>query len=276
MDKKKKYKLTIILSVILGCIAVIALYANNIKAITEGYNQTEGMNFVVLVISIRICVLTCMAYYVFHRWFQQEKQYFSDLPFLFGFFFTVLIFGKALDLFWDLTYYSFGNEYVLFLLKIRYFVAILTLLPMMYLSIGMILYSLSLKDKHEKLRVEKHGNKVRIKILIIIILIEMIAVILAPDPFTLGRLLPIFVIPSVATVVWLFIFAYKNKRLSQVHTKILAIGFGVLLASNLFRPLVLLYVGAGISYIVLVESVDLIVHIVIFIGFYMKIDYAIN
>ena len=110
MDKKKKYKLSLILSVILGSIAVIALYSTNIKAITDGYNQTEGMNFVVLVISIRICVLTGMAYFVFHRWFQQEKQYFSDLPFLFGFFFTVLIFAKALDLFWDLTYFRFNEE----------------------------------------------------------------------------------------------------------------------------------------------------------------------
>ena len=98
MNKKKKYKLTIILSVILGSIAIIALYANNTKAISEGYNQTDGMIFVVLVILIRVCILTGMTYYMFHAWFLQEKQYFSDLPFLFGFFFIVLIFGKFLEL----------------------------------------------------------------------------------------------------------------------------------------------------------------------------------
>ena len=220
---------------VLGTIMITILYAINMSAIYDGYTQTEGIFEVVILILIRIFLLAGMTWVMFRKWYKQEDHYFADLPFLFGLFFFFLIFGKFLDLLFDLTFFTLEKDMVLFLLKIRFFVVILTLFPMIYLSIGMFLYNLSLKEKHEKLRVEKHRDKVRIRIIILIVLIEMIAITMAPNTTIIGILLPIFVIPSLIIIVWLFQFAYRNKRLSQVNPLILTIGFGLYLVSQLTR-----------------------------------------
>lgn len=273
MLKKNLYMGVIFLFAVLGSIMIVILYAINMTAIHQGYKQTEGIVEVVTIILIRIFLLTGMTWTMFRKWYKQDDHYFADLPLLFGLFFFILIFGKLLDLLFDLTFFILEKEMVLFLLKIRFFVVILTLLPMIYLSIGMFLYNLSLKEKHEKLRVEKHRDKVRIRILILIVLIEMIAIIMAPNTTIIGILLPIFVIPSLIIIVWLFQFAYRNKRLSQVNPLILTFGFSAYLISQIIRPLLQNLLGAGTTYIIIAEIIDLIIFIIIFIGFYLKANY---
>lgn len=276
MIKKNLYMGIIFLLAVLGTIMITILYAINLSAIYEGYTQTEGIFEVVILILIRIFLLTGMTWSMFHKWYKQEDHYFADLPFLFGLFFFFLIFGKFLDLLFDLTFFTLEKDMVLFLLKIRFFVVILTLFPMIYLSIGMFLYNLSLKEKHEKLRVEKYRDKVRIRIIILIVLIEMIAIIMAPNTTIIGILLPIFVIPSLLIIVWLFQFAYRNKRLSQVNPLILTFGFSAYLVSQIIRPLLQNLVASAALYIILAELIDLIIFVIIFIGFYMKANYELD
>ena len=273
MLKKKLYMVVNSLLEVLGTIMITILYAINMSAIYDGYTQTEGIFEVVILILIRIFLLAGMTWVMFRKWYKQEDHYFADLPFLFGLFFFFLIFGKFLDLLFDLTFFTLEKDMVLFLLKIRFFVVILTLFPMIYLSIGMFLYNLSLKEKHEKLRVEKHRDKVRIRIIILIVLIEMIAVIMAPNTTIIGILLPVFVIPSLIIIVWLFQFAYRNKRLSQVNPLILTFGFSAYLVSQIIRPLLQHLVASAALYIILAELIDLIIFIIIFIGFYIKANY---
>ena len=272
MIKKNLFMGIILLLAVLGTIMISILYAINLEVIYDGY-QTKGMFEVVIVISIRILLLTGMTWTMFRKWYKQEDHYFADLPFLFGLFFFFLIFGKLLDLLFDLTFFTLEKEMVLFLLKIRFFVAILTLFPMMYLSIGMILYNLSLKEKHEKLCVEKHRDNVRNIIIIIIVLIEMIAVIMAPNTTIIGILLPVFVLPSLIIIVWLFQFAYRNKRLSQVNPLILTIGFGLYLASQLTRPFLQLIVGESTAYVIVAEIIDLFLFLFLYIGLLLKASY---
>ena len=273
MIKKNLYMGVISLLAVLGTIMITILYAINMSAIYDGYTQTEGIFEVVILILIRIFLLAGMTWVMFRKWYKQEDHYFADLPFLFGLFFFFLIFGKFLDLLFDLTFFTLEKDMVLFLLKIRFFVVILTLFPMIYLSIGMFLYNLSLKEKHEKLRVEKHRDKVRIRIIILIVLIEMIAVIMAPNTTIIGILLPVFVIPSLIIIVWLFQFAYRNKRLSQVNPLILTFGFSAYLVSQIIRPLLQHLVASAALYIIFAELIDLIIFVIIFIGFYMKANY---
>ncbi|MHA1255831.1 MAG: hypothetical protein ACTSPS_09565, partial [Promethearchaeota archaeon] len=109
MIKKKIYKWTLVLGVVLGIIAISILYAINLSVIIRSYNEVEGMSGVVWVITIRIVILLVSAFYVFRTWFKQEAQYLSDLPFLFGLFFLLLAFGKSIDLLFDLTYYYYSN-----------------------------------------------------------------------------------------------------------------------------------------------------------------------
>lgn len=273
MLKKNLYMGGIFFLAVLGSIMIVILYTINMKAIYQGYTQTEGTFEVVTLILIRIFLLIGMTWTMFRKWYKQEDHYFADLPFLFGLFFFFLIYGKFLDLLFDLTFFILEEQMVLFLLKIRFFVVILTLFPMIYLSIGMFLYNLSLKEKHEKLHVEKHRDKVRIRIIILIVLIEMIAIIMAPNTTIIGILLPLFVIPSLIIIVWLFQFAYKNKRLSQVNPLILTFGFSAYLVSQIIRPLLQNLLASASLYIIISELIDLVIFIIIFIGFYIKANY---
>ena len=266
-QKKSLYISIILLSVSLGLIAVMLLYYLNWGIIVESYNTQEGALGVVLIISSRILIVSGMAFYTFFRWFKQEEQYFSDIPFLFGLFFMFLVFGKTLDMFVAFIFFQLNASIVLVVLKIRYFIMILDFFPMIYLSSEMILFSFSLKPRYKRLTSEKERNKTSLKFITLILIIEGIAGLIAPNSIILSIYYPIIVIPSLLTIVWLFYFAYKNKRLSQVNTLILTIGFGLYLISQIIRPLAQFIIGESAVFLVFAETIDLIIFIIIFVGF---------
>jgi len=273
-SNKKTFYLTIIsISVIIGVISVVLLYIFNWNSIVQSYLTHEGALGVVLIISSRIILLSGMVIYTFYKWFQQEQQYFSDLPFLFGIFFLFLVFGKALDLFVDFIYFQLDETFVLNVLKTRYFIMIFDFLPMIYLSTEMILFSFSLRTRFNRLTNEEMRNKINYRLIFSILLIEFIAGILAPTVRTLTIYYPVIIIPSLITIFWLFRFAYKNKRLSQVNTLILTIGFGAYLISQIVRPLAQFIIGESDVFVIFAESIDLIIFLVIFLGFYRESKY---
>ena len=278
MRYEKLYKFLLFLGITLGVLTCVLLYCVNISLIIKTLNEIEGLWAAILIILIRISLLSVMTFYVFNKWFKQENLYLSDIPHLFGLFLLLLIFGKLVDLFWNLTYFRFDEEFVLVLLKIRYFIIILEFIPLMYLSIVMLFYSLSLRERFIKLRDRKYADKLTIRLLIIIALIEMFAVIMAPNVFILGRILPFILIPSLIVIIYIFFFAYKHKRLSEVHPLIIAFGFLLYTISSILRPLIQAMLGesmhALVMYIIIAEIIDLFVFIVIFIGLYLKASYT--
>jgi hypothetical protein len=196
------------------------------------------------------------------------------MPFLFGSFFLLLIFGKALDLFIDFTYLELDDELLLPVFKARYFIAIFDLLPMIFLSIYMILISLSLKERFNKLSNEKYLNKIRIRILIIIIVIEVLIGIFILNIAIAPIIYPIIIVPSLISIVWLFYFSWRNQRLSQVNTFILMISFGLYLLSQISRPVAQNILGDSPTYVITAELIDVIISVLIFIGFYKKSKYG--
>ncbi|MFW9988646.1 MAG: hypothetical protein ACFFC3_08325 [Candidatus Odinarchaeota archaeon] len=270
---KSVYLIFLITGLVLGIAAIFFLYAFNWALIIDTYQTHEGALGVVIIIGIRIIIVSLMTIYTFYSWFKQEKQYFSDMPFLFGNFFLLLIFGKLLDLFGDFTYYQ-NEELNFIILKARYFIAIFDLLPMIYLSIYMILISLSLNEKYKKYTDEKLLNKIKIRILIIILLIEIITGIIIPTIEILSLIYPIIVIPSLITIAWLFYFAWRNQRLSQVNTYILMIGFSLYLISSILRLLIQIIIGESTLFVIIAESIDVLIFIIMFIGFYKESDYS--
>jgi len=272
--KSRIYKFLLLLIIILGLVPLLLLYILYLREVKLGIAQIEGVWSVIIIILIRIGFLAVMSYYMFHRWFKQEEQYLSDIPFLFGLFLLFLTFGKILDLFWDLTFFIFDEEFVLFLLKIRFFIIILEMAPLVYLSINMILYLRSLRGSSIKIDDERQRNKITFKIMVLIVGIEIISVILAPNFTIIGILLPCIVIPSIAVIIWMFIFVYKHKRLSQVHPLIIAIGFIAWLISNIMRPLLQNIYGETASYIFYAEIIDFFVFLIIFVGFILKAKYS--
>ncbi|MFX0034458.1 MAG: hypothetical protein ACFE9I_02310 [Candidatus Hermodarchaeota archaeon] len=260
----------LVCSVIIGIIAISFLYIFNWAILVETYQTHEGTLIIVITIGIRVFLVSLMAIYTFYRWFKQEKQYFSDIPFLFGIFFLLLIFGKLIDLFIDFSYFKLDQELLLLVMKTRYLIAILNLLPMMSLSIFMILFSLSLRQRFKKLSNENTLNTVRTWILIIIVAIEIIVDIFVLTIENSPIIYPITILPSLIAIVWLFNFAWRNQRLSQVNTFILMIGFGFYLITSILRPVIQFIVGESPLFVITAESIDIIIFFIIFIGLYKK------
>ncbi|MFX1377892.1 MAG: hypothetical protein ACFFA4_02265 [Promethearchaeota archaeon] len=273
MNQKNQYKLILFLSILTGFISVTILYFLNLQTIIQAYNDIQGMDLVVIIVLVRILILFGSSMYMLYKWFKQEKQFISDLPILFTLFFLLLTFGKMIDLFFDFTYSYFIESLNLLVIKIRYFIIIFTVFPLIYLSITMILFRLSLMDKFQKLKDEKTRNKTSSIIAMVIIIVESVAVIIVPDAPSISILLPAVVIPSLLVIVWLFAFSYRNKRLSQVNSFVLMIGFAAYLLSQIMRPVFQRLLGENTAYINLSEIIDLVIFIVIFIGFYLEANY---
>jgi hypothetical protein len=267
------YLFLLLLGVTIGVTIVILLYSFNWAIITNTYLTHEGTFIIILTIGIRIIIVSLMAIYTFYRWFKQERQYFSDIPFLFGIFFLLLIFGKLLDLFIDFSYFGLDTGLQLLIFKGRYFIAIFDLLPMIYLSIYMILISLSVKERFSKLTNEKYINKIRVWILLIIITIEVFVCIFVVNVEIAPIIYPATILPSLIAIVWLFNFAWRNQRLSQVNTFIIMIGFGLYLITSTLRPILQYLVGELPLFVIIVESIDIMIFIIIFIGFSKKSNY---
>jgi len=210
---------------------------------------------------------------MFKKWFAQEYQFFSDLPFLFGLFFLILFFGKAYDLLYNLTFYTIDEISFLVILKIRFIIAVLSITPMYYFSIGMILFFLSLNDRYKKLNNKEFSKRIQLIVLLLIVSIEMIIIILFLDLNTNRIILPSIVIPSFLIIVIVFYIAYKNKRLSQVNPLILAIGFGAYLISQIMRPVFQILFGETSLTVIISEIIDLVIYLIIFLGLIKKIEY---
>jgi hypothetical protein len=268
ISKKSKYKISIFTCISLGIIGVILLYWLNFSLIIKAFSEYEGAFQVVLIILIRIAVLSITTTYLLNKWFKQEAQYLSDIPFLLSLFFLILIFGKTVDLFWDLTYFTFNDTIVLLLLKARYFIIICEVAPLVYLGFEIIFFRL--EDKFIKLRNKKFMNKLRARLIILIFSVETIVVFAIPNVTVLARALPIILIPSLIGIVYIFYLAYKLNRLTVVKPKFLTIGFLLYMISNIFRPLMQSILGGTHIYIIVVESVDLLIFLVIFFGLYKK------
>jgi len=268
LSKKGRYELIILICFTLAIIAVAVLYIINWSLIIQAFQVYEGAFEVLLVISIRILILAITVFYLFNKWFKQEAQYLSDIPFLLGLFFLILIFGKVIDLLWDLTFFTFSNDIVLLFLKFRFFIIIFEVAPLIYLGFEIIFFRL--EDKFQKLKNKDYMNKLRAIIILIIVCIESTVVIIAPNNTTMGMILPAIVIPSLIGIVYIFFLAYKLKRLTVVKPGILTLGFFLYLLSNIFRPVIQNILGEVAMYIILAESVDIFVFLIIFLGLYKK------
>jgi len=268
LSKKERYKLILLTCFILAIIGVAVLYFINWSLIIQAFQAYEGAFEVLLVISIRILILSITAFYLFHKWFKQEAQYLSDIPFLLGLFFLILIFGKAIDLLWDLTFFTFNDDVVLMFLKFRFFIIIFEVAPLIYLGMEIIFFRL--EDRFNKLKDKGYMNRLRNILISVIILIELIAIITGPNLTMMGIILPLILIPSLLGIVYIFYMAYSLNRLTIVKPGILTISFFLYMLSNIFRPIMQNILGETASYIIVVEIVDIIIFMIIFLGLYKK------
>ncbi|MHA2393398.1 MAG: hypothetical protein ACXAEX_15765 [Promethearchaeota archaeon] len=265
---KKLYKTVLFSSLIISIISVFCLYWFTSSLIVQFFTTIEGALQVVLIISGRVVILVITTYYLFHKWFQQEAQYLSDIPFLLGLFFLILVFGKLIDLHWNMTFYLYEEALVLLYIKFRFLIIILEVAPLIFLGLEIIFFRL--EEKFPKLREKHYMNRLRLEIMVLIVAVEVITVFVVPNFTIIGMVLAFILIPSLVGIVYIFFLAYRLNRLSVVKPKIVTIGFFLYLISNIFRPVMQNILGENASYITVVELVDLAIFIVIFFGLYKK------
>jgi len=274
MINAKTMKIMLGGGIVAGLAGIFLLYLTNLPMIIESFfYYYPGSIGVVSIILTRIVILSLMTRTMFNKWFKAEKQFFDDIPFLFGLFFLGLVFGKFFDLFVDFSYHS-NPVQSLVISKSRFILLVFYLVPMIYLSIGMLLFYRSMNDKRIKLQNESYRDKTRLRIISVILSVEIFMGVLAPDLKTVGAFYPIVLIPSLLIIIWLFWFTYQRKKLVEVNSFILTIGFSILLLSQTIRPILQIIFGENPYMITLAEFLDLIVFTIIFIGFLKKANYG--
>ena len=116
MEKEKRYKCFLVFIYLIGSNITLSLYLLNLDPIINTIFTIDGAWLVILIILIRMVFLLLMSKLLFKKWFNQEKQFFSDIPILFASFFSLVFFGKAYDLLYDLTYHFINRSSFLFIL----------------------------------------------------------------------------------------------------------------------------------------------------------------
>lgn len=274
LPNKLKYKISINLIILIGLLALILLFYINYSAIVLSLFFIEGMWILTAFILFRISITAIMGLIAFKCLFKQEKIHFVDISFLFGIFFLGLTIGKALDLLYKLIFFTSDDLNKLNILKIRYILIILTSAPLIFIGINLILFS----NKKEYKDIKDHKNEIIISLilLLIIVFIQSIIVFIAEDVLQLQRFLLFIHIPSLIWIIFSFLYAKKTQKLPQINSLTLALVFLIDL---------ILYVGStliisngqsnsnfSIIYLIFAETIDLLVIIIIFFGFYGKIN----
>jgi len=231
----------------------------------------EGLLLGLVVIISRVLILGFMSFFLYRKWLKQEAIYTSDAYFLFGSFFGILSCGKIYDIFYNLALISttFDAEFILLLLKIRFFIIVINVMPILYIGLEVIITFFNMyrnKDMNKK-----QFNKLRLRIILIFILVLVLVISLAPTTNFLSTILPFITLVMFLGIAIMFLFMYKNKRLSQANGLIIGIAFICFIASNLFRSIL---INIDLYYTVLAEVIDISVTLLMFIGFVTNPKYA--
>ena len=150
-EKKRKFRMYLIIVVLVILISYTVLFTL-FWELLGGVLIASEILWVGFIISLsKVIILALMSFYIFRRWFKQDAIFTSDAYFLFGSFFWILVSGKILDIFWNLGFVGevLDMNYLLLLLKIRFAIVILTIVPILFVSLEAILTFVNLYKKKE-------------------------------------------------------------------------------------------------------------------------------
>jgi len=272
LNRKNTALLVIFSSVLIGSIFIYLLYILYFEEIINYIVTVEESIVLVIIILIKIAIISSIGCFLLYKWYNQEEQYYSDIRFLFSVFFFILVFAKAIDIVINLVFFQVSSAELLLLSKIRFLFVVINVLPMLFLSIEMILVYFSLMDRFKKLRKKAYFKKTQKIILISITLLVSIAILLAPTYSIIITIYPFISIISFLIIFWMFLFAYRTQRLSDINPLIVAIGFGLFLFTSIFRALGHNLIDPKFNSIIS-EILEIIVFTIIFIGLIRQANY---
>jgi len=259
MEGKKKKFLYRILAVNLALLAVFVLLFSFYGPILATTIFENEIGFIA--ITIRILILGFMSFFLYRKWLRQEAIYISDAYFLFATFFGIFTWAKVYDMIY--------NPAVISGLFERFFIIIANLMPILYIGLDAVLVYINMNTNKDMKK--KQFNKLRLRVILIFVLITMSVVVLAPTLGFLNLFSPLITIVSFVSIAFMFLFMYKNKRLSQANGLIIGIAFICFIASSLIRTIL---ISTNIYYSIIAEIIDIGVNLLMFTGFITKPKYA--
>ena len=272
-EKKRKYKFLILAISICLLIVFLLVYSLYWATISYALTEIEGTWLAAIASIIRIIILAIMSFFLFRKWFKQEAIYTSDAYFLFALFFMILTFGKVYDLLYNLILISenFGEVVLLYLQKVRFIIVVLNILPILYIGLEATMTFISVYIKEIS---KKQFNKLRLWIVILFCIIVSFIIVIASSITFLISVLPFLTLAIFVMIAIMFLFMYKNKRLSQANGLIIGLAFLVFIFTNIARSIISVRALSEPSLFIIAETLDIIANFLMFIGFISKPKYA--
>ena len=238
--------LSMIVVIIFYSVVILFYYIPFYSEISEMYSTNFFAIVITTIILIRISVSIYGAFFLFKIWFSKNSRRFTDLPFIFGIFFFLFIPAKLMDLLVFTSYRlytDFGFSYYLILniIKLRYFILTLSILPLFLSGIYLYLFRLNLKKPDLERKIL--SKKLTVLFSIIYFPLFFFIIIFLNDITMFSYLGALMTLSSLSFVIWVFLTAHKGKILSEINSLIISIGFICYLISNLILPILVNVIG---------------------------------
>jgi len=214
-----------------------------------------------LVVLSRIILLSINSIYLFHKWYRAPRHYFSDFPFLMGVSFLALTISKFFDIaLWNLfinepleSQYELGRpEMPLGYARWLFMIAVMA--PLLYANLCVWL------SEQKRLR----------GLIIFTYSLTFTIIILQAKCFAdLNALIIWILLPVAVITIVTFLFTYLQKRLPGVHGLLISLGWLGYVITTGIRPLFI-----RIGFVSIAEILDMLMWVVIFLGFVLKPPYA--
>ncbi len=252
-------------------ILIFSLYMYYSKGIVEAYESSPELTFVTIMILIRIIVMFFFSAYMFKKWFSQEKRYLKNIPFLVGLFFYFGAVGKCLDILLYIYYNSpyLVEEELLFLTKIRYFLIIITFIPLLFLGLRPVIYNFGFNREWNDDKV----LRIRKEIIVLYAIVFGILIFIASNLFYIWIVLAAMSTFTYISIWYVFRFAHKNKTFPTIRADIVSLGFLIYLIFSPTRLVLSTFFSDILTTaqsILVGEILDFIINSIIFLGFVLK------
>ena len=273
-ERTTRLSIFVVFVLFFSLLLYFSFYFPNFGILPVLYQTRPDLDFLTVIICLRIGISLYTSYFLFHRWSFLEKKKITSFPIIFSIFFFLFLPAKMMDLMMYIAYrlfetYSYSFEYLMFVVKIRYVFGVLTVLPL-FLG-GLYLYFYRLKLKHESIGLKK----ILLSFSIIYIAFFSFIIIILNDLKLFTYVGALLVISSVSFIIWVFLRAHKGRILKEVNSLTLSIGFIFYLISSALMPIFINFLGLETSTTELVntyfiELSTLLSSIIITIGFIRK------
>ena len=250
---------------------LISLFLYYGKGVNEIYKNTPELTLATIIILTRIGIMFSFCYYMFKKWFTQEKRYLKNIPFLVGLFFYFSAIGKFLDVLLYIYYFSPYKEADAFFLlaKIRQLFLIITFIPMLYLGLRPFIYNIGLKrgwNEGKVLKIRRGITTTYIFSFGFFISISYTVIIFQILTALMSIITYIF-------ICYLFRFAHKHNTFPTIRADLVSFGFFFYLIATPSNLILSIFIMGFMTYEqinVISESLNFVAMSIIFLGFVLK------